>query len=259
MNQRKKFVALLLAALLLPGCTFLNKLKSREQLNKGVKAFSDQNYQQSIEYFKKAIEMDPTFVVAYSYMATAYSAMFVPGSQSPANLRNAENAIATFQKVLDREPSNINAIVNIAAIYYQLGDYDKSREWCRKILAKEKNNAEAHYRIGVINFDIANKATGMIGEMVSEMMPSEKDRILKIIAEGIKALDEAIKIKPDYFDAMHYLNLLYREEAKFAADRSEKNKILLKADAMALKALDLERKYKELEKTTKIIKTKKEQ
>jgi tetratricopeptide (TPR) repeat protein len=256
MKQQTKWMALILAmALFLPACTFLNKLKARDELNKGVKAFANQDYKTAITHFTKSAELDPSFTFPLTYKATAYSAMFVPGSQTPENVGNATEAIKTFEVVLSKEPNNINAIVNVAAIYYQLGDYDKSRDWCRKILAKENRNAEAMYRIGVINYEIANKATGMLGENVEGMLSSDKDKILKVVAEGIKVLDDAIKIKPDYFDAMHYLNLLYREEAKFATDNNEKNKILLKADGMALKAMELEKRFKELQKTQRIIKT----
>jgi len=256
MKQQTKWMALILAmALFLPACTFYNKLQARDELNKGVKAFANQDYKTAITHFTKSAELDPSFTFPLSYKATAYSAMFVPGSQTPENVGNATEAIKTFEVVLSKEPNNINAIVNVAAIYYQLGDYDKSRDWCRKILAKENRNAEAMYRIGVINYEIANKATGMLGENVEGMLSSDKDKILKVVAEGIKVLDDAIKIKPDYFDAMHYLNLLYREEAKFATDNNEKNKILLKADGMALKAMELEKRFKELQKTQRIIKT----
>jgi tetratricopeptide (TPR) repeat protein len=256
MKQQTKWMALVLVlALFMPACTFVNKLQARDELNKGVKAFGNQDYKTAIDHFNKAVAKDPAFVIPLSYKATAYSAMFVPGSQTEENVGNANEAIKTFQQVLNKEPNNINAIVNIAAIYYQLGDYDKSREWCRKILAKDNRNAEAQYRIGVINYEIVNKSTGMLGENVESMLSSDKDRDLKLIAEGIKALDDAIKIKPDYFDAMHYLNLMYREEAKFAKDSNEKNTILLKADSMALKAMELEKRYKEMEKNKRVIKT----
>ena len=254
MDQQKKFVGVGVVLLLLSGCSFTNRLKSRNELNIGVQAFANNDYETSIKHFKVAIELDPEFLVPYSYMATAYSAMFVPGSAQPENLEIAKNAIITFEEVLERSPDDVNAIVNIAAIYYQLADHDQSRQWCRKILEKEPDNAEALYRIGVINFDISNDATGMTGDLVDLMEDEEKEKIIEVIAEGVNVLEDAIEINPAYFDAMHYLNLLYREEAKFAADQSEENEILLKADGMALKAMALERTYLEREKATRVIK-----
>ena len=39
-----------------------------------------------------------------------------------------------------------------------------------------------------------------------------------IIMQGIQALGKALEIKPDYFEALSYMNLIYREKAKLEAD-----------------------------------------
>ncbi len=39
------------------------------------------------------------------------------------------------------------------------------------------------------------------------------------------ALDQALKIRPDYFDAMEYQNLLWREKAKFEKDEKAKHEL----------------------------------
>jgi tetratricopeptide (TPR) repeat protein len=38
------------------------------------------------------------------------------------------------------------------------------------------------------------------------------------VEEGIKMLQKALQIRPDYDDAMAYLNLLYRERADYECD-----------------------------------------
>jgi tetratricopeptide (TPR) repeat protein len=259
MSNSKAVVAVLLAALLLSsaGCSFYDKLQSRGELNKGVGSFKEQKYTDSIKYFKNAIAMDPSFPEPYSYLATAYAAMYVPGSQEPSNIKYAEDAIRGFETVLQKNPGNANAMVYIAQLYYQLKQYDKSKEWCRKIISKDPKNYEAHYRIGVIDYDISIDATGLTGEKVSEITGSKKTEVTGAIQEGIKALEESIRIKASYFEAMHYLNLLYREQAKFVTSDSEKNQILLKADTVALKAMELEKAAKAAQ-DTRVLNLKKE-
>ena len=58
--KRKLMVVLGVAALslLATGC---QKLKARDQLNKGVQAFRNAQYSQAVEHFKTAVELDPTF------------------------------------------------------------------------------------------------------------------------------------------------------------------------------------------------------
>ncbi len=259
MSHSKAVVVLLLATLLLTGagCSFYDKLQSRGELNKGVGSFKEQKYSDAIKYFKNAIALDPTFLEPYSYMATSYAALFVPGSTEPANIKYAEDAIRGFETVLQKNPGNASAMVYIAQLYYQLKQYDKSKEWCRKIISKDPKNYEALYRIGVIDYDISIDATGLTGEKVGDITPSQKTEINAVIDEGIKALEDSIKMKASYFEAMHYLNLLYREKAKFMTSDSEKNQILLKADSVALKAMELEKAAKEA-KDTRVLNLKKD-
>jgi Flp pilus assembly protein TadD len=73
-------------ALLASGC---QKLKSRDQLNKGVQAFKNAQYADAVESFKTAVELDPTFPTARLYLATAYMQQYIPGADSPENNRMA--------------------------------------------------------------------------------------------------------------------------------------------------------------------------
>jgi len=260
MPYRKALAVILLCVLAaaVSGCSFYDKLQSRGELNKGVAAFKEQKYEEAVKCFQNAMRMDPTFVEPISYMATCYAAMYVPGSVDPSNIKNAKNAISTFETVLQKNPGNANAMVYIAQLYYQLKDYDKSKEWCRKILSKDPSNYEALYRIGVIDYDISYDASGITGENVKDIPINKQTEIKSAIEEGIKALEDSIKMKPSYFEAMHYLNLLYREQAKFTMDETEKNKILLKADTVAIKAMDLEKAAKAAQ-DTRVLNIKKEE
>src|ERR1019366_3112730 len=84
-------------ALSATGCV---KLKARDQLNKGVAAYKDGKYDQVIENFKQAKDLDPTLMNARTYLATAYATLYVPGSPSPENIRTGEQAVKEFQDIL---------------------------------------------------------------------------------------------------------------------------------------------------------------
>lgn len=248
------FAAAFAAAFLLSatGCEFIQKLKARDRLNKGVRAYEDKRFEEAAQYFSEAKELDPELLNAYLYLATTYSSMFVPGLPKDSreyqkNMEVAERAISTFQEVLAKEPKRIDAMVSIAAIYDQLEEFDKAKEWCRKILDVDPKNHEALYRIGVINWKISFKQTGLQGEGVASLKDQEKEELLKLIDEGQKVLSEAIEINPNYFEAMSYLNLMFREQAKFVKDEDRKRELLQQADRYAAMALELERKAKEEE------------
>jgi tetratricopeptide (TPR) repeat protein len=248
-------------ALASSGCNFLTKLRSRDNLNKGVKAFTEQKYDKAAEFFEQSIKLDPEFDVARMYLATTYTSQFVPGSPDPKSLEMAEKAIGTFKDVVARsatKESKINAMLSIASLNYQLKKYDESKEWCRKIQEIDPNNAECLYRIAVIDFDESLKVTGLQGENVEFLKPEEKEKTLAAIDEGLKALEKALEIRKDYFDAMEYQNLLWREKAKFEKDDKAKNELVRQADLVAQKALVLRLKAQEEEaKKPKKLQTKK--
>ncbi len=249
-NGRWLAALLLLAVLPLSGCGFSTKLQSRDRLNKGVKAFSDQKYADAVMYFNKSIELDPTIEEAHMYLATAYMMQYIPGSIDPKNEDNAQKAIQTFTDVVRRSEEkgkpNINAMLAIANLNYQLKDIDQTRDWCTRVLELEAvteeekiQKAEAHYRIAVLLYDNVHERTGILGEKVQTLEQADKDQIMAYIDEGLGHLEASIGIRPDYFDAMMYQNLLWREKEKMVDDSEAKLDLIRKADIAYSKAVKL--------------------
>jgi tetratricopeptide (TPR) repeat protein len=254
-NSRWLAASLLLAVLPLSGCGFIRKLQSRDNLNKGVKAFTDQKYDAAAQFFQKSIDLDPDFPedVPRMYLATAYMLQFVPGSMDPKSEQMGEKAIETFAEVVDRSEAsgkpNINAMLAIASLTYQMNKTDQTKDWCNRVLkivpqTEEENNskAEAHYRIAVIDFDTVNEETGTLGENIEFLEPEDKEKLQGLIEDGLDHLEKAIELKPDYFDAMMYQNLLWREKAKMEENEEEKLKLINQADIAYNKSIQLKLK-----------------
>ncbi len=134
--MKKNHRLLLLAAVMLAlfssvGC---DKLRARDQLNKGVKSYKDNHYEQAIDHFQKAVNLDPALINARMYLATAYVSQYIPGVDSPDNLRTAQQAIDEYQKVIDANPSRdqkVNSAKGIAYLYLN----EKSGTTLRSITA----------------------------------------------------------------------------------------------------------------------------
>jgi tetratricopeptide (TPR) repeat protein len=253
-NNKWLAVILLLAVIPLSGCSFLNKLRARDSLNKGVKAFTEQKYDAAAQFFEKSIKLDPDFEQARMYLATAYTSQFIPGSTDPKSEEMAHKGIEIFTKIVQdaKDPdhpteSQKNAMLSIASLYYQLKKYPESKEWCNKVLKAFPQNPEAYYRIAVMDYDDSLEKTGIQGENVEFMTPDEKTKTQNAIEEGLTCLGKSLEIKPDYFDAMEYQNLLWREKAKFEKDQKVKAELIRQADLVSQKALQLQLKAKEEE------------
>ena len=69
-----------------------------------------------------------------------------------------------------------------------------------------------------------------------------KTKILENIEEGLNYLEKAVEIRSDYFDAMMYQNLLWREKAKMELDEEAKNALIHQADIAYNKSIQLKLK-----------------
>ena len=136
MNRPARFTVLAVAlagmALSMSGC---NRLAARDQLNKGVEAYKGTHYEEAIDHFQKATQLDPSLPMAKSYLATALAQNVVPGLDTPDNLKTAQQAIDIFQEVLAKDPHDVNSMKQIAGIDFQIKKLDDAKAWQKKVLA----------------------------------------------------------------------------------------------------------------------------
>src|ERR1017187_8770966 len=138
------------------GC---DKLAARDQLNKGVDAYKGARYEEAIGHFQKATQLDPGLPMAKSYLATALAQNVVPGSDTPDNLKTAQQAIDIFQQVLAEKPHDVNSMKQIAGIYFSIKKLDEAKIWQKQVLIEDPNDAEAAYTVGVIDWTQAHENT----------------------------------------------------------------------------------------------------
>ena len=209
--------------LTLGGC---KRLAARDHLNKGVEAFKSAHYEEAINHFQQATQLDPSLPMAKTYLASALAQNVVPGLDSKENKANADHAISLFQEVFDKDPTDANSAKQIAAIYFSLNNFDKAKEWQKKVLAVDPKDAEAAYTIGVIDYTVAYKnakdALGAAGQTDDgegnvkagkKVLQEIKDKNQALVDEGLQYLNQAIQNRANYDDAMVYINLVYRRKA----------------------------------------------
>lgn len=245
MNGPARITALTVAlagmVLSMGGC---NRLQARDQLNKGVDAYKSAHYEEAIGHFQKATELDPSLPMAKSYLATALAQNVVPGLTSPDNLKNAQQAISIFQEVLAKEPNDINSLKQIAAIYFSIKDFDKAKDYQKRVLAADPKDPEAAYTIGVIDWTLAHEHTLKALASVNmnddgegnakapkKVLQEIKDENTPLVTEGLQYLNQALANRANYDDAMSYMNLTYRRKA----DTDFENPATVKADVASAK------------------------
>ena len=210
------------------GC---DKLRARDQLNKGVKSYKDNHYEEAIDHFQKAVQYDPGLINARMYLATAFVSQYIPGVDSPDNVRTAQQAIDEYQKVIDANPSReqkVNSAKGIAYLDLQMKKWDDAKKYYRMASDSDPNDPEPYYSIGVIDWTACYQPRmeerAKLGLKPEEHLNAKNKDQKKVcedlkaknsssIQEGLDSLNKAIQLRPDYDDAMAYMNLMYRERA----------------------------------------------
>ena len=236
MNKHLRLVAPAAVVLALFASLGCDKLRARDQLNKGVKDYKDNHYEQAITHFQNAVTLDPALINARMYLATAYVSQYVPGIDSPENLQNAQNAIDEYTKVIDANPSReqkVNSAKGIAYLYLNQKKWDQAKQYYRMASELDPNDAEPYYSVGVIDWSQSYQPRmeerAKLGVKPEEHLSAKNKEQKKlcqqlkaknsaVIQEGIDTLDKAIKLRDDYDDAMAYMNLMYRERADLECD-----------------------------------------
>jgi tetratricopeptide (TPR) repeat protein len=237
MNKQIRLLTLAAAMLAMLSATGCSKLRARDQLNKGVTAYKNAKYEEAIDHFQQSVALDPTLINAKMYLATAFAQQYIPGADTPDNNKMAEQAIEQYQKVLDMpgaaRDQKVNSAKGIAYLYLNMKKFDDAKKFYRMAGDLDPNDPEPYYSVGVIDWTACYQPRmeerAKLGMKPDESLSAKNKDQKKVcadlktknwpsITEGIDSLNKAIQLRPDYDDAMAYLNLMYREKADVECD-----------------------------------------
>jgi tetratricopeptide (TPR) repeat protein len=230
---RLRIVAVVLVLLTSFSAVLLAQTTAREELNLGAQAYRQSKYDEAIQHFEKCVALAPENTVAHLYLATAYAQQYIPGAETPENIRMAEQAITHYQHVLDGDSGSsarIDSTKGIAYLYLQMKKFDDSKKYYRMAADLDPDDPEIYYAMGVINWTLTyvprQEVRTKLGMGPEDSLPAMhkgvcaemKQKNTANVQEGIDNLNKALQLRPDYDDAMAYMNLMYRERADIQCD-----------------------------------------
>jgi tetratricopeptide (TPR) repeat protein len=211
------------------------RMEARKWLNEGVQAYREGQIDQAIVDFQNAKKLDPSLVNAQLYLATARSAQYIPGDPSPENAQHGDQALQEFRSILGAHPDNLSAIDGAGSILYNLAStpfdpekMEESKSYHQKHIELQPGDPEPYYWVGVIDWSLAFRGDGAMRadfnkiakKPVKNTDPTPaalaaqfRQKYGGIVDEGIANMNKAMDLRPDYDNAMAYLNLLYRQKA----------------------------------------------
>jgi hypothetical protein len=256
-NKLRSFVTVSLLAAAVLGLGGCDKLKARDQLNRGIQAFKAGQTDAAIENFKQAKALDPNLTMAKLYLGTAYQSSYIPGAPSDENQRMGKQALAEYQDVLSTEPNNLDAIDRVGALLFSMAKVpfstdklQESKSYWQKHIGLKADDPEPYYWIGLIDWTLAytnnmaarsayNHVPGNFKKQVHDDQPMPPEVRTKFAAEesstveeGLAALKKATELRSDYDDAIAYQSLMNRQKADMTASPAERDELLKQADAL---------------------------
>ena len=220
---------------------------------------NDAYMQKAIEWYKKAAENepDPTFRQrAMQYLVAAYG---------PDKLNQPQEAEPIVKRMIELDPNDYLNYTELAKIYENAGRYDEAEAALLKAKEVKPKQAEVYAALSAYynrqgEFDKTVEALNMAADLQPEnpqgyqlvavffWEKAFKDKRLtpaqqkEYIMKGLEATDKALKLNPDYAEAMTYKNILLRMQANLEKDLKKREELLRQADDLRNRAQELSKR-----------------
>ncbi len=232
------------------------------EIKQANEAYQKEEWATALQHYVRARSIDPSFPELGRMIGYSQIGLYVPEDKTPGNEAHADAAISElsaylknrpddriardalinmylnanrtsqaidyFRNYLTDHPADLEAVKSIATLYAKQGDFNESLNWYEKITLLDAKNPESFYIFGVVCY-----------EKVSKNPPADPNEKRAIIERGKGALQHAIDMKPDYFEAMAYLNLLWRQQALTETDPLKAQADVAQADAIRNRAVEI--------------------
>lgn len=187
-----------------------------------------------VEYFQQAIEIDPTYSVAYSGLADSYTTLGYFSYLAPEEAFPKAKAAATKALELDSTLAEPHTSLAYAKLYYDWDFSDAEREF-KRALEINPYYATAHHW-----YSVYLTAMGRPDEALTEIRRAQELDPLSLITntdigfelyynrqydQAIKQLQMVLEMKPDFPLAHLWLGRSYQQKARYEEAIAEYQKV----------------------------------
>jgi tetratricopeptide (TPR) repeat protein len=234
----------------------------------GNDAYAKEDYAAALKNYQRARKIDSqSFPELDRMIGYSYIGMYAPEDKTPKNVKTADAAIVELRQYLKKRPddriarealinlylnadritdainyfrdwlkthpADIEAVRSIATLYAKQGNFNESLKWYETITVLRPRDAEALYVYGVVCY-----------EKIAKNPPADMNERLQIIEKGKRALTKATQMRSDYFEALVYLSLLYRQQAPIETDPVKQQSLVADANRIRDEAVAIVKRKK---------------
>ena len=223
------------------GCTLVNKLRAKSELNDSAQAYREGHIEEAEQHAKRALYLDPDNPTAPIFVARIIHQQYKQGVDTPDNIAKAKEAVEAYKAVLQKDKSNEEAYKAISVLYAFTKDDQHLREWimarANDTTVSNEKRADAYAILSGKDWDCSFKITelpdvkqtGIEGgtAKVTFKKPKEQkdfDKIQRCVVQGLQEAETAIKFQSDNESAWSYKTNLLIESARIAEMNGEADK-----------------------------------
>ncbi|MDX1622587.1 MAG: tetratricopeptide repeat protein [Gemmatimonadota bacterium] len=188
---------------------------------------AQEKYDQAVAEYEKALEIDPAYKMAVMGLGETYrlkSEMYAASGDS-ARIAQATDiagqSAGVFEEYLEENPDDIDAKIQLAALYTNIGETEKARPIIEEITASEEVGADVLTEFG---FNLANAGNNQLAE--------------QLLSRAVAATDST------WSEPLHYLAFVKIQQGELEGARTllEKQLVLDPSNPKAWEFLGLVRK-----------------
>lgn len=139
-----------------------------------------------------------------------------------------EEAEQALLKAREAAPNDVSVYVQLSGFYNRQGDFQKTMEALHQAADMRPEEPQGHQLVATYYWEKAQKDHRLSNA-------EKKEYILK----GIEAADRALRLNPDYIEALTYKNILLRMQGNLETDMAKRTALYKEADELRNKAMEL--------------------
>lgn len=242
----------------LSGCSLVNKLRAKNNLNEGVRDYNNGRYELAEGKFAFALSLDPDNANAQLFYARAINAEF-EAKQTPELAQQAVDAYQNLINHSENEPASADkGLLFQANLYKEMAGLnpDKADQYKDKATeallkraalptATSDSKATVYYTIGhdywQSAYDLSKPFSKVNGARVdySPDVATVAPKMKPLLTKAHEYLSKAIAEKPDYADAWVIQKLAYLQDSYIETDSNRRAELAKLIDQCDKKARDL--------------------
>lgn len=227
-------IVALLAALVATagGCALVNRVRAKNALNEGARAYRDGRFADAEQKFRYSYELDSTQKNAPLFIARAVQQQYKPGVQAPENLAVGAKAVAAYQDIFQKDPENEDAYKAIVFLYGQMKNDDKVQQLLRERATAGPSPAKRAEALVILSskqwqcsYDVTEQKDNQSKEekggkvLIHFKKPANQadfDKANTCATEGLKLAEQAVSLDANNANAWTQKANLLREKAKLS-------------------------------------------